>query len=440
MIAPSSGPAMGLLSSSRMPDEYRVPLHPAHLVRIDPALRSRMVVEQGYAERFRMPDEVVATLVGAVVPRDQVIARSYIVVLAKPQLSDLAELRDGQTLWGWPHSVQDAEVTQLAIDKKLTLIAFEAMRHRVPDDARDQHVFHLNNEIAGYASVFHALETAGLTGHYGQSLTAVVIGFGSTARGAVTALLAHGFHGVRVLTHRSTASIGDAMPDTELVQLVDGPQPYQGMVLAPGGQVPLTEYLAQSDIVVNCTLQDPNSPEQFLRTSDLTAFRAGSLIIDVSCDEHMGFEWARATTFAEPTFAASDRVSYYGVDHSPSYLWNSASWEISAALLPYLPIVMGGPAAWLRNETIARAIDIRRGVVVNPAILTFQNRARQFPHAVLSGKDPAALGGDEGPHTDRTEVDGRVEERDILTAVEQAQRRHHGPVVVVGGNRQAGSR
>ena len=43
--------------------------------------------------------------------------------------SDLAELRDGQVLWGWPHCVQDAELTQLAIDRRLTLIAFEAMNH-----------------------------------------------------------------------------------------------------------------------------------------------------------------------------------------------------------------------------------------------------------------------------------------------------------------------
>lgn len=34
---------------------------------------------------------------------------------------------------------------------------------------------------------------------------------------------------------------------------------------------------------------------------------------------------------------------YYGVDHSPSHLWNSATWEISEALLPYLRKVMSTP-------------------------------------------------------------------------------------------------
>ena len=67
-------------------------------------------------------------------------------------------------LWGWPHCVQDTELTQLAIDRRLTLIAFEAMNHWTRDGSVGLHVFHKNNELAGYCSVIHALELAGLTG------------------------------------------------------------------------------------------------------------------------------------------------------------------------------------------------------------------------------------------------------------------------------------
>ena len=49
------------------------------------------------------------------------------------------------------------------------------------------HVFHKNNEMAGYCSVLHALQIIGSTGMYGRRLRAAVIGFGATARGAVTA-------------------------------------------------------------------------------------------------------------------------------------------------------------------------------------------------------------------------------------------------------------
>jgi hypothetical protein len=42
---------------------------------------------------------------------------------------------------------------------------------------------------------------------------------------------------------------------------------------------------------------------------------------------------------------------------------------------------MAGPAAWDRDETVRRAIEIRDGHVVNPAILAFQDRSPEYPHA-----------------------------------------------------------
>ena len=43
--------------------------------------------------------------------------------------------------------------------------------------------------------------------------------------------------------------------------------------------------------------------------------------------------------------------------------------------LPFLPAVLGGPAAWDADGVISRAIDIRDGAVCNPDILAFQHRA-----------------------------------------------------------------
>jgi alanine dehydrogenase len=82
-------------------------------------------------------------------------------------------------------------------------------------------------------------------------------------------------------------------------------------------------------------------------------------------------------------FTISNNICYYAVDHSPSLLWNSATWEISEALRPYLHTVLGGPAAWDSDETIRRAIEIRDGIIQNPAILSFQHRAAHYPHPRL---------------------------------------------------------
>ena len=75
-----------------------------------------------------------------------------------------------------------------------------------------------------------------------------------------------------------------------------------------------------------------------------------------------------------------DNVLYYAVDHSPSYLWNSATWENSNALIPFLRPVLEGAAAWDAEETLSRAIEIRDGRIINPAILAFQGRSPEPPH------------------------------------------------------------
>jgi alanine dehydrogenase len=319
--------------------------------------------------------------VAGLLPRERLLAECEVILLAKPLAADVAELRPGQVLWGWPHCVQDERITQLAIDRRLTMIAFEAMNHWTPDGAFSLHVFHKNNELAGYCSVLQALELSGMTGDYGRRLRAAVISFGATARGAVTALKAHGVNDVDILTHRGISAVASPIHSARMVRFEnDADDPSLSQVVSRGGREPLATFLSGYDIIVNCVLQDPDAPLMFLTEKDLDVFIPGSLIIDVSCDEGMGFSWARPTSFIEPMFEVGGKVHYYGVDHSPSYLWNSATWEISEALLPYLRRVLAGPAAWDADQTIQRAIEIRDGVIQNPGILSFQHRSPLYPH------------------------------------------------------------
>ncbi|MDP9166918.1 MAG: N(5)-(carboxyethyl)ornithine synthase [Actinomycetota bacterium] len=373
--------SLGIIAITHKENERRLPIHPEQLDRIDPDVISRIYLEQGYAQHSGISDDQLERSVAGVRTREQLIAECDVILLAKPDADDLAELRDGQVLWGWPHCVQDAALTQQAIDRRLTLIAFEAMNLWSRDGSFKLHVFHKNNEMAGYCSVLHALELIGSTGTYGRRLRAAVIGFGATARGAVTALNAIGVHDIDILTNRNVAEVASPIHSANIVQFEseDGPDA-PSFALTEDGRVPLPGFLAEHDVVVNCVLQDPTAPLIFLDEDDLTAFRPGSLLIDVSCDAAMGFSWARPTTFDDPTFTVGDNITYYAVDHSPSYLWNSATWEISEALIPYLAPVMSGEAAWEADATILRAIEIRAGVVQNPKILSFQSRSAVFPH------------------------------------------------------------
>jgi alanine dehydrogenase len=374
--------SLALMSRSNKKDERRLPIHPQHVERIDADLRRYIFLEQGYGQRFGVPDERLAPLVAGLLPRSRLIADCDVILLPKPLPQDLVELRYGQILWGWPHCVQSDEITQLAIDRRLTLIAFEAMNLWSDEGDFSLHVFHKNNELAGYCSVLHALALIGATGDYGRRLRAVVIGFGATGRGAVTALNAHGVHDVDVLTHRDATAVGSPIHSTRIMHFeADPDDPGRSNVLLEDGPVPMAAFLAGHDIVVNCVLQHTDRPLMFVTDDELAAFAPGGLVIDVSCDEGMGFSWARPTSFQEPMFTVGDNVRYYAIDHSPSYLWDSATWEISEALLPYLRPMLGGPKAWEANETLQRAIEINDGVIQNPHILSFQHRLPHYPHA-----------------------------------------------------------
>ena len=198
---------LGVTSRSSKPNERRLPIHPLHIGRIPHDIRDRVYFETGYGQPFGISDDHIASLTAGVRSRQQLIDECDVILLPKPQASDLESLRIGQILWGWPHCVQDFELTQIAIDRRLTLVAFEAMNHWSPEGAFNLHVFHKNNELAGYCSVLHALQLIGSTGDYGRRLRAAVIGFGATARGAVTALNAHGIHEVDVLTQRGVTAV-----------------------------------------------------------------------------------------------------------------------------------------------------------------------------------------------------------------------------------------
>lgn len=102
--------SLGVPASTRKPDERRLPIHPLHFERIAPEVRERIILEQGYGERFGISDGHLSTLVGKMATKEALLAEADVVLLPKPQPEDLAELRDGQVLWGWPHCVQDRAI------------------------------------------------------------------------------------------------------------------------------------------------------------------------------------------------------------------------------------------------------------------------------------------------------------------------------------------
>lgn len=373
---------LGVVGTSHKQGERRVAIHTNQLERIPEGLRSRVFFEHGYGDRFGLSDAALRSQCGGLATRAQLLCRpDTVVLLPKPTFHDLSQVREGGVVWGWPHCVQQQEITQTAIDRKLTLIAFEQMFVWGPDGHRGRHTFYKNNEMAGYCAVLDALRLRGIDGHYGRQRKVLILSFGAVSRGAIYALKARGFRSITICVQREDHLVREEVLGCHYLRMRSGGSGEPRMLAAEhdGTERPLLELIEDAEIIVNGTYQDPANPVMFVTEEEIQRLTPGTLIIDVSCDEGMGFSFARPTSFAQPMFEVG-AADYYAVDHTPSYLWESASWEISAALIRFLPVILGGPSAWQREETVRRAIEISRGVVRNPAILAYQRRGTDYPH------------------------------------------------------------
>ncbi len=373
--------SLGVVGTSRKEDEKRVPIHPEHLARIPEDIRKQLIFEKGYGAPFGISDDFFVAQTGGVATRHELLADIGSVIIAKPVLADLQEIREGGFIWGYPHCAQQNDITQTAIDRKLTLIAFEDMFVWYANGQAGRHTFYKNNEMAGYCAVIHALQLRGIDGHYGNQRKVIIFSFGAVSRGAIYALKAHGFRDITICIQRYDYEVREEVLDVDYVRIREGNAGEARMVTVEhdGTVKPLSDLIAASEIIINGTYQNTDYPVDFVTEDEKDSLKPGTLIVDVSCDEGMGFYFAKPTTFKAPILHVNN-IDYYAVDHTPSYLWESASRSISAALIGYLPTILENHSGWMKNNTIQKAINVDAGVIKKESVLTFQNRLPDYPH------------------------------------------------------------
>lgn len=310
---------------SRKPNEKRRALLPHHVSAIRHA--KQLVFETGYGEHMGFSDaDYIAA--GAKVSNMREIYECDVVCNPKaPEPEERALYRSGQTFFGWAHAVQGRAFVDFALEKGLTVIAWEDMYEG------GRHVFWRNNEIAGEAAILHALPFLGLEP---SDISAALIGIGNCGRGAYQALNRLGVK-TEVYTRRDVAT--------------------------------LPSKLGLYDLVVNAVLWDVSRTDHLISREHLAAMKKPSLIVDISCDQAMGIETSRATSLTDPVYSV-DGVIHYSVDHTPTILYRSATESIGNALHPYLDqVTEGSPETCLKAATC-----ISDGTIIDPRIKSFQKR------------------------------------------------------------------
>lgn len=287
----------------------------------------QLIFEKGYAAHMGIDDEAYLEQGARIASRAEVMQADIICCPKAPEPQERAEFKTGQTFFGWAHAVQGRSFVDFALDKQLTVIAWEDMFEG------GRHSFWRNNELAGEAAVLHALPYLGTSPH---GLTAAVIGFGNCGRGAFTTLTRLGVS-CEVFTRKDVGQLRDRLP--------------------------------AFNIIVNAVMWDVSRTDHLIYEEDLERIRRPSLIIDISCDEHMGIATSRATPLDNPVYEI-DGVVHYVVDHTPTLLFRTASAEISSVLARFVDdLIEGRP-----NPCLEAATCIESGRIKDPRILDFQKR------------------------------------------------------------------
>ena len=231
--------------------------------------------ETGYGESVGVSDEAYLQAGAHVVSRAEAMQCDIVADVKLGDADYLDQLDDGKILFGWAHAAQGIDFTSKCLEKKFTVIAWE----EIFEDGR--YIFYRNREVAGEAAILHAFCNYGKMPY---DCKVAIIGNGQTAKGAMRIL-----HGLG-----ATVDV-------------------YGRRLEKLFQKNLGDY----DVIVNCVMWDITREDHLIAREDLQRMNPNSLIIDVSCDPHLGIETSHATTISDPVYDI-DGVRHYSVDNTPA--------------------------------------------------------------------------------------------------------------------------
>ena len=285
-------------------------------------------LEKGYGEILGTSDEEYVKLGCNVVSKEEVLNCD---IICDPKIGDALYLKKlkNKIIFGWVHATQNYDITESILIGKNTAVAWEKFYEG------NRHSFYRNNEIAGQASVLHAILCYG---KIPNNTNVAILGNGNISKGALSAF---NMLGAKVTVYTSKME--------ELFK----------------------KEMYNYDVIVNCILWDPTRKDHIIYKKDLKKFKPQTMIIDISCDSNGGIESCVPTTIENPTYTI-DNVLHYAVDHTPALLYKDATNSISEELIKYIDILIEEKEN--ENNILSEAIIIRDGVIIDNEINEVQNR------------------------------------------------------------------
>ena len=313
---------MGFLISHKN-NEQRRALLPSALELIQH--RDHLMFETGYGESVGFSDEDYLSAGVKVGTRQQVLQCAILVDVKLGDADYLDQLLGQKLMIGWAHAVQKVDFTTSMLKGKHSVLAWE----EIFEDGR--YIFYRNREVAGEAAVLHAYRYCGKMPY---DTKVAIIGNGQTAKGAMRIL--HGLGAQVDVYGRRLESL-------------------------------FKKKMFDYDVIVNCVMWDTNRKDHLIYREDLKKMRPGTMIVDVSCDPHLGIETSHETSIDKPVYVV-DGVIHYAVDNTPAMFPKTVTKVLSEGYAPYVDMILEGRMP----ESLLNAIVIKNGVICDSRIRSFR--------------------------------------------------------------------
>lgn len=294
----------------------------------------QLFFEEGYGESVGVGDDEYRAVGCKIVSRKEALACDVVADVKLGDADYLDEIAPNKILFGWAHAVQNIPFTSNILKNNHTVIAWE----NIFEDGR--YIFYRNREVAGEAAIMHAYRYCGKMPY---DTKVAILGNGQTAKGALRIL--HGLGAEVDVYNRRLEKL-------------------------------FREKMYEYDVLVNCIMWDTNRTDRIIYKEDLKKMRAGTMIIDVSCDPYLEIETSHPTSIDDPVYVV-DGVIHYTVDNTPGMFPITITKVLSEGISRYIDFIVEGNMDTY-PENLRTAVVIENGHIRDERITVFRMARNEF--------------------------------------------------------------
>lgn len=367
------------------PGERRVALVPETVPRLTQA-GLEVLVEQGAGDGAWFPDSAYSEAGASIVKTHDLYAEADVILMVtRPDETQVGRLRAGQTLFGTLSPLTDPALAATLAGKGVTAVSLDGLP-RTLSRAQSMDALTSQANVAGYKAVLIAAAA------YGRFFPLLITAAG-TARPAKLLVLGTGVAGlqaigtarrlgaqvsgydVRPASKGEVESLGATFIELTSVSNGAGEGGYARELTdeeRQAQQAELSAHIARHDVVITTAQVPGRRPPQLITDDAVKAMAAGSVIVDMGAS-HLGGNVAGSVP--GETVVTENGVTIIGAQNLPSSVPTAASSAYSrnmSALLLNM-VADGALAIDLADEIQAGVVVAHDGKVVHPAVAKLLN-------------------------------------------------------------------